>query len=60
MGGPPNALDYTHPNKQVNKPNLGIVVLQRLADGVLEGVDLDKVWEEGQHILDLDHAPCLA
>ena len=34
--------------------NLLVVVLQRLADGLLEGIYLDKVWEQWQHILYLD------
>ncbi len=34
-----------------------VVVLQGLTDGVLEVVNLHKVWEEWQHVLNLDYAP---
>ena len=36
----------------VFRPSIcALVVLQRRADGGLEGVDGDKVWEQRQHIL---------
>ena len=37
--------------------DVGTVLLQALMDGFSEGVNGDKVWEEGEQILDLDQPP---
>ncbi len=36
--------------------DLLVVLLQALADGLLEVIDLHKVWEERQDVLDVDQA----